>query len=201
MNQPVSKWVNTEPDAGLPHALLEGLARSVPSTTIEDIWLFPTRRIATGESTVFVVAAVADEPDRRRVITARYLVTRDRKGTASVQEKIAEHGTAPTAAVARIVHGVLQRMGEEGEQPPRAVPVERDPERWWALIEELGGRRPEAVPEPDQSAQASDPAVAGSAAADASDAAAGDVANGPDGGPADQVSSTDNTGPEAPPPA
>jgi hypothetical protein len=39
-------------------------------------------------------------------------------------------------------------MGEEGEQQPRTEPIERDPERWWTLVEELGGRRPAADPGP-----------------------------------------------------
>jgi hypothetical protein len=147
MNQFASKWANTEPDAGSPHALLERLGRNLPSTAIEDIWLFPTRPVAAGESTVFVVAAITDDPERRRVITARYTVTRDRKGVATVQEQLDEHGTAPAAAVARIVQGVLQRMGEEGEQPPRAERIGRDAERWWALFEELGGHRPQPDPE------------------------------------------------------
>lgn len=145
MNTP-AKWANTEPDAGAPHALLERLAQRVPPTAIDEIWIFPTRRIAIGESTVFVVAASQEDPERRRVITARYAVSRSNKGVATVQEKIDEHGTAPVSAVTRIIQGVLRRMGEEGEQQPRTVPIERDLERWWTLVEELGGRRPAADP-------------------------------------------------------
>jgi len=148
MNLPTSKWVNTDPDAGLPHALLERLAQQVPPGNIEDIWLFPARRTAAGESTVFLVAALETEADNRRVITARYTVTRDRKGTANVREQIDEHGTAPAAAITRIVNGVLHRMDQEGEQPPRTERIERDPERWWALIEQLGGTRPAVPAEP-----------------------------------------------------
>jgi len=150
MNRPPSKWANTEPDRGLPHALLERLTQRLPIATIEEIWLFPTRRIAAGESTIFVVAAFEPEPDKRRVITARYTVARDRKGGATVQEFLEEHGIAPAAAITRIVNGVLHRMDEAGEQPPRAARIERDPERWWALIEELGGRRP---PTPESAAE------------------------------------------------
>lgn len=150
MNQPLSKWANTEPDAGLPHALLERLAARVPIAVIEELWLFPTRRIATGESTVFVVAAFDEDTEKRRVITARYAVSRDRKGVATVQEQIDEHGIAPAPAVTRIVNGVLNRMDQEGEQPPRAERIERDPDRWWALIEELGGKRPVEPPAPSE---------------------------------------------------
>lgn len=140
MNTP-AKWANTEPDAGATHALLERLAERIAPTAIDEVWIFPTRRIAIGESTVFVVAARTEEEERSRVITARYAVTRNNRGVATVQEKIDEHGTAPAGAVARIVQGVLRRMGEEGEQPPRAERIEGDVERWWALFEEVGGRR------------------------------------------------------------
>jgi hypothetical protein len=149
-----SQWVNTEPDAGALYALLLRLSASIPATSIDELWIFPTRRIAIGESTVIVVAGFeASESARRRVITARYAVTRDRRGTATVQEKLDEHGTAPEGAVARIVHGVLRRLGEEGEQPPRTETLGGDEERWWALIEELGGYRP-AAPDPAAATEA-----------------------------------------------
>lgn len=147
MSRPPSQWVNAEPDPGLPHALLARLAERIPVGTIEEIWLFPTRRIAAGESTVFLVAAFTPQPEQRRVITARYTVTRDRRGTATVSEHLEEHGTAPATAVTRIVSGVLQRMDEEGEQPPRTELIERAAERWWQLVEGLGG--PRAVPAAD----------------------------------------------------
>ena len=167
MNQPTSKWVNTEPDAGAPHALLERLSVRVPIEAIEELWMFPARRLAAAESTVFLVAALGADAEQRRVITARYTVTRDRKGSATVQEQLDEHGIAPPAAITRIVNGVLQRLDQEGEQPPRTEAIERDPERWWALVEELGGKRPPpaspASPDSDRAppaAESADPAAA-----------------------------------------
>jgi len=179
MNRPPSQWVNAEPDAGLPHALLERLAQRVPVGTIEEIWLFPTRRIAAGESTIFVVAAFEPEPEQRRVITARYTVSRDRRGTATVQERIDEHGTAPAAALTRIVNGVLHRMDEEGEQQPRAERIERDPGRWWTLVEDLGGQRPTAAT-PDQARPEASGQTAPGAAAHGARSDAIDGANQPD---------------------
>ena len=154
-----SQWVNTQPDSGALHALLMRLATVIPATTIDDLWIFPTRRIAIGESTVLVVAGFDPaDAERRRVITARFAVTRDRKGVATVQEKLDEHGTAPEGAVARIVQGVLRRLGEEGEQPPREHVIEGDEDRWWELVVELGGTRPvpaETEPEPEVAAAGS----------------------------------------------
>lgn len=178
-----SQWVNTEPDAGALPALLLRLSARIPATSIDELWIFPTRRIAIGESTVVVVAGLDPaEPARRRVITARFAVTRDRRGTATVQEKLDEHGTAPEGAVARIVHGVLRRLGEEGEQPPRTDTLAGDEERWWALIEELGGTRP-LDPTPAAEAAASrTEAAARTEEPIAEPAAAGpETAAGPDG--------------------
>jgi hypothetical protein len=149
MNRPPSQWVNAEPDAGLPHALLERLAQRVPVGTIEEIWLFPTRRIAAGESTIFVVAAFEPEPEQRRVITARF------------------------------VNGVLHRMDEEGEQQPRAERIERDPGRWWTLVEDLGGQRPTAAT-PDQARPEASGQTAPGAAAHGARSDAIDGANQPD---------------------
>ena len=101
-----SQWVNTVPDAGALHALLARLAEHFPPAGIDDLWIFPTRRIAIGESTVMVVSGFDhDDAERRRVITARFAVSRDRKGVATVQEKFDEHGSAPEAAVTRVVQG------------------------------------------------------------------------------------------------
>jgi len=191
MNQPVSKWANTEPDAGLPHALLERLSQRIPVGTIEELWVFPTRRIAVGESTIFVVAAFEPDPEKRRVITARYTVTRDRRGVASVREHIDEHGTAPATAVPRIVHGVLRRMDEEGEAPPRAERIERSAERWGQLIEELGGRRPEVLPDvPPEAAPA--PVTAATEVRDATGGATGGTID--DGGEIDDTAAIHDGG-------
>jgi phenylpropionate dioxygenase-like ring-hydroxylating dioxygenase large terminal subunit len=140
-----TQWVNTQPDAGALPALLMRIRAHVPATAIDELWIFPSRRIASGESTVFVVAGFDPvDAERRRVITARFTVSRDRKGIASVQDRIDEHGTAPYSAIARMVQGVLRRLGEEGDQPPRQHQLEGEEARWWSLIEELGGTRPPA---------------------------------------------------------
>lgn len=135
-----SRWANIGADAGALHALIERIPAHVAPASIDCVWIFPVRRIASGESTILVVAAFDNDPGRRRVITARFTVTRNRTGTAEVQERIDEHGTAPASAVPRIVQGVLRRMGEDAGAEPLAWQIGGKTERWTALLAESGGR-------------------------------------------------------------
>lgn len=136
-----TQWVNTQPDAGALHALLFSLQGRVPLDLLDEIWIFPTRRIAVGESTVVVMSLNTDDEDRRRVMTARFTVSRNNKGVAKVLDKIDEHGTATVDAVARVVEGVLRRLGEDIEQPPRNERIGGDPDAWKALLLDLGAPR------------------------------------------------------------
>lgn len=134
-----AQWANIGDDPGATHALVERIPEHAPIAAIDYLWLFPTRRIAVGESTVVVIGAFDVDPDRRRVSTAHFTVSRDRKGAATVNARFDEHGSAPVAAVPRIVQGVLRRLGEDTEASPRAEQISGRQERWDALIVDLGG--------------------------------------------------------------
>jgi hypothetical protein len=135
-----AQWANIGEGAGAIHALLERVLEQVAVDAIDYVWIFPPRRIAIGESTVLVVGAFDQDPARRRVLTAHYTVSRNRKGVADVKAHFDEHGSAPEAAVPRIVQGVLRRLGEDAEAEPRAEQIGGDSARWDALVVELGGR-------------------------------------------------------------
>jgi hypothetical protein len=139
-------WANIGEDAGAPHALLARVAEHVPIARMDQLWIFPPRRIAAGESTVVVVGAF-DDDDRRRVITARFTVLRNRRGDAAVSAAFDEHGTALKAAIPRIIQGVLRRLGEDPAAEPQHVAISGQRQRWDALIVELGGR---PLPDPPQ---------------------------------------------------
>jgi hypothetical protein len=123
-----TQWANIGEDQGALHALVQRIVEHVPVRLIDYVWIFPARRIAIGESTVVVIGAFGENGDRRRVINARF----------------DEHGSAPSNAVPRIVDGVLRRLGEDADAPPREEQVGGSQEQWDALIVALGGRPPAA---------------------------------------------------------
>ncbi|HET9983186.1 MAG TPA: hypothetical protein VFQ38_06355 [Longimicrobiales bacterium] len=113
-----------------PASLLEALARAIPIASIDELWLFPPRRLGPAESTVVVVSAFAEDPGRRRVLTARYSVSQDAKGQPAVQEELTEHGTAPADRIPRLVEGVLRRLDEPADAAPKHLRVEGSEDRW-----------------------------------------------------------------------
>jgi hypothetical protein len=131
------QWVNTAPDEAALPALLQRVAARLPVESIDEVWIFPTRRAAGAESTVIVIAAF-DSDDRRLVSTAHFTATRDRKGNATVTEKMEQHASAPAGAVARVVEGVLRRMGDDLALPLGET-IGGDAQRWSDLLQRLGG--------------------------------------------------------------
>ena len=169
------QWANIGEDEGAIHALLHRVGQHVPVPLIDYLWIFPPRRVAAGDSVVFVVAAFDDDPVRRRVITAHFTIARNRKGQAVVNARFDEHGSAPGHALTRIVDGVLHRLGEDVETSPRETsPREQliagDVEQWNALVVELGGSlRSTAAPAEANPSDAPAPDAVTTAAAASSD--------------------------------
>ncbi|HEX2166856.1 MAG TPA: hypothetical protein VHG09_06410, partial [Longimicrobiales bacterium] len=135
-----AQWANIGEDPGALYALVERIAQHATVDTIDYLWLFPSRKVAAGESIVVVIGLFDEDPDRRRVSTAHFTVSRNRKGAATVNARFDEHGSAPVAAVPRIVQGVLRRLGEDIEASPREEQIGGDHELWDALTVERGGR-------------------------------------------------------------
>ncbi len=176
----VTKWVNTEPDEGALPALLQRVEAQLPIDTLDSLWIFPTRRAGSVESTVVVASCVSTDPDRRTVFTAHFTTLRDKKGRPTVQERFQEHAAAPAEAIARVVDGVVRRLGEDAIRPPRMESVAGDPARFDALIVELGGTplsRTQAEesesPQDAPATDAADDAVEASASSPAEPASAG----------------------------
>ncbi|HSK18373.1 MAG TPA: hypothetical protein VK912_04490 [Longimicrobiales bacterium] len=159
-----AQWLNIGDDPGALHALIERIPEHVPVPAIDYLWLFPARRIAIGESIVVVIGAFDEDAERRRVSTAHFTVSRDRKGAATVNARFDEHGSAPVAAVPRIVQGVLRRLGEDTEASPREEQIDGGQDRWDALIVELGGQ-PRTEPPADGGTDEDGDAVAGAGSA------------------------------------
>lgn len=157
------QWVNVE-DEGAIYALLARLAERIEVQTIDTLWIFPSRRSAGVESTVAVISAFdSDAPGRRRVGAVRWIVNRDRRGRATVQEEVHEYALAPEDALQRVVDGVMRRLGDDAREPPRAIAIGGDTGRWSELLRELGaptGGAASDSPQPNDEAAA---AVAGPA--------------------------------------
>lgn len=134
-----AQWANIGDDPGALHALVERIPEHAPVPAIDYLWIFPSRRIAIGESIVIVIGLFDEDPERRRVSTALFTISRNRKGAATVNSEFHEHGSAPVAAVPRIVQGVLRRLGEDTEGSPREEQIRGDQKRWDELVVELGG--------------------------------------------------------------
>jgi hypothetical protein len=165
-----AQWLNIGDDPGALHALIERIPEHVPVPAIDYLWLFPARRIAIGESIVVVIGAFDDDPERRRVSTAHFTVSRNRKGAATVNARFDEHGSAPVTAVPRIVQGVLRRLGEDVEASPREEQIDGEQDRWDALIVALGGP-PRTEPPPDDGTDTDAGGVSGAGAVPTEDPA------------------------------
>ena len=143
----------------------------VPVTTIDELWLFPTRRLAGFESTVLVLSLYTEVHDRRRVATLHFKVVRNKRGEATVETALEDHAVAPADRLTRVIDGVLRRLGDDLAATPQTARISGEPERFAALIESLASgteleealenvrERQRAVP--DESVNAKDPSEAG----------------------------------------
>jgi hypothetical protein len=130
-------WLTGKADAASLPALLEGLPPRIDVSTVDELYVFPTRRVQGVESTVFVFS-VYDEEDRRRVITAHLRATRNKRGEPTIETKLDEHATTPADRIPRVIEGVLRRLSEElAATPPSHARIDRSLDRWKELIEQL----------------------------------------------------------------
>ena len=134
------------PDARNPllGAALASAAGRIPPDRVEQVWLFPPRRVGAKESglAVLVVVAAEDEADAGRTIwTARYEAESGKGGKISSTHALEEQGTVPPDRVGRIVDGVVRRLEAESDAPD-VRELDRDPEAWRALLAELGAPLP-----------------------------------------------------------
>src|SRR5438067_1267180 len=112
MELPISETIGTLQD------LLDRVATRIDIELIDELWIFPPRRAGLGDSTVIAISAYDEEdPERRRIVTARFNVSKEVKdpndkkaakipAATIVEEIIDEHGTAPVELVSRVIEGV-----------------------------------------------------------------------------------------------
>jgi hypothetical protein len=132
---PAPAWLVGRADSGGVPALLQRLPTTVPPTTIDELWLFPTRRLAGYESTVIVLSLYVDQTDRRRVVTVHFKAVRNKRGEATVESVLEEHAVAPADRLTRVIDGVLRRLGDDMSATPQTARISGEEERFEALIE------------------------------------------------------------------
>jgi hypothetical protein len=127
-------------------ALLVSLAARVSTDALDEIWIFPPKQSARQESALVVVSAFHDDPDRRRVLTARYRATRQANGQFVVEESLIEHAVAPVDRLERIIEGVIRRLDDDLAQlQPVPSRIHGDTERWTALLDSVSATKQPAA--------------------------------------------------------
>lgn len=141
-------WLTGKADAASLAAIAESLGTQIDPATVDELWLFPTRRAAGVESTVFVFS-IHEHEGRRRVVTAHVRAVRNKRGVPALETKLVEHATAPAEMVPRIIAGVLHRLGDEyAATPPSAARIDCSMDRWHELVNVLMSVKPnEPLPE------------------------------------------------------
>jgi hypothetical protein len=135
-------WLTGKADSASLAALVERLATQIDVTTVDQLWLFPMRRVAGVESTVFVLS-IQELEDRRRVITAHVRATRNKRGEPAIDMKLDEQALAPADRIPRIIEGVLRRLSDDfASTPPSTAHIAGSMDRWVALVDALAAVRP-----------------------------------------------------------
>lgn len=129
-------WLTGKADAASLPALMEKLATQIDVTTIDELFLFPTRRFAGTESTVFVLS-IHDHEDQRQVVTAHTRATRNKRGEPTIETKLDEQAILAVDRIPRVIEGVLKRLSDDFATPPSTARIDRSTERWNQVIDVL----------------------------------------------------------------
>ena len=124
-------------------AALASVTDRIPPERVEQVWLFPPRRVGAKESGLAVLVVTAeDEADAGRTIwTVRYDAETGKGGKTVAENTLEEQGTVPPDRVGRIVDGVARRLEAESDAPDVRELV-GDAAEWRALLVELGASLP-----------------------------------------------------------
>jgi hypothetical protein len=83
-----------------------------------------------------VLSLHGDPPGHRRIVTLRYLRSREPR-TAVRQDRWVEEGSCPADRVGRLVDGVVRRAGAD-RQPVEPFEIDGRVEAWASLLDALG---------------------------------------------------------------
>jgi hypothetical protein len=108
------------------------VAQVVPPAEIDGIWIFAPLRRQSREWGTAVLSRIDGE--RRRIYTARYVLSVKGKERGRFESTVLEVGTGPMEALARVLQEVQRRTDDE--HLPLAVP----PESWFSSLPAFGTR-------------------------------------------------------------
>jgi len=129
-------------------AALAGVMDRIAPERVEQVWIFPPRKIGAKESglaVLVVTPAEGEEPGkpRRTIFTLRYEAMVE-KGKPVRADLLEEQGTVPPDRVDRIIDGVLRRLDGQADAPD-IRDTDGDAEAWRALLADLGADVPPAT--------------------------------------------------------
>ncbi len=110
--------------------LAQAVAAVLPPVDVDAVWVFaPLRREGREWGTAVLSRA---EGDRRRIYTARYVLTIKGKERGKFEASVEEVGSGPVEALDRLLQEANRRIDDE--HPP--LPV--SPETWFASVSPAG---------------------------------------------------------------
>ena len=101
--------------------LVQVVHQELPVAEIDGVWVFKTIRYNARDFGTAILSRI--DGDRRRIYTARYILTVKGKTRGQFEAAITEVGSGPIEALAELLALVPKRA--EDEEPPVAIPVER----------------------------------------------------------------------------
>jgi hypothetical protein len=130
-----------------PHlgAALAAAADRIAPSSVDQVWLFPARKIAakeTGLAVLVVTAGEGEAKDRRAIHTLRYEAEAGKGGKAARHDLLEEQGTVPPDRVGRIVDGVVRRLAGGEADAPDIRELGGSVDAWNELLRELGAPPP-----------------------------------------------------------
>lgn len=113
---------------------LEAIAENVPTSLIDELWVFPPLPDRDLTSEFIVIVCFDGGQDRRRILTAQVDAQRADQESAEFEwvQRLREHGTAPQGWVSDMPERLLQRLAHAGL--PEVIEICGDAESWERAI-------------------------------------------------------------------
>jgi hypothetical protein len=106
--------------------LAQAVAPVVPPEEVDAVWVFSPLRRDSREWGTAVISRV--EGERRRIYTARYVLSVKGKERGKFESTILDVGIGPQEVLTRVLHEAQRRIDDE--HPPISVP----PESWFSAV-------------------------------------------------------------------